>query len=125
MLGLGLAKPSSSIAPYCRESSLYRLGLVLALSTPLSLAHHSDKFKQKIVTVCSIGRSRDLAFANEDFQKRATAGSRVAIWPVKAFRRRHGPDGCRLVCDGNSAAMPPIAAAPEFGCIATAKIYTI
>ena len=36
---------------------------------------------------------------------------------------RASPDGCRLVRDGNSAAVPPIAAAPEFGGIATA-IFT-
>ena len=30
------------------------------------------------------------------------------------------PDGCCLVRDGNSAAMPPIVAAPEFGGVATA-----
>jgi len=79
--------------------------------------HQSDtcKFKQNIGAVCSIGSSRDLAlnFANEDLQKGATAGGRVAVWP--------GPDGCRLVRDGNSAAMPPIATAPEFAGIGKMK----
>ena len=91
--------------------------------------HHSDKFKPKIRAVCSIESSRDLTFANEDFQRGATAGGRVAVWPVTVAKaavtgqtasRRQGPDGCRLVRDGNSAAMPPIAA-PEFGDIGKMK----
>ena len=35
--------------------------------------------------------------------------------------RSHAPDGCRLVRDGNTAAVPPIAAVPEFGGIGKMK----
>ena len=66
----------------------------VSIATVLSVLHHSDKFKQKIGTVCSIRSSRDFAFASEDFQKGAKAGVRVAVtgqivavWSVTATRQ--------------------------------------
>ena len=60
-------------------------------------------------------------FANEALAKRSDG--RLAVWPVtgQTSSRRHQPDGCRLVRDGNTAAVPPIAAAPEFGGIGKMK----
>jgi len=52
------------------------------------------------------------------WQKGATSGT------GQTASSRHGSGGCRLVCDGNTAAVPPIAgvaAAPEFGGISRAQ----
>ena len=40
---------------------------------------------------------------------------------MTGFRHSHGPDGNCLARDGNSAAMPPIAIAREFGGISKMK----
>ena len=75
---------------------------------------------------CSIARVNDLVFCYRGLgkkERRPTAGLSSGLWRRES--RRHRPDGCRLVLEGNSAAVLPIAAAPEFGGIATALRVSI